>query len=365
MRNAHGRYEIVELNRFLILMFLIGLLIGFLSACQAGNTFGVPREKEPQLFQKITPYCLAQERNLRQIYDARGRPLRIPGSPTRFVLKPYEDRVIRISFLLENGERVFVHGVFDGHVDADVSEYLASNLAPWLADRMTEELKDGDSHWTIRNLIIRVILDMDSYICREARLIGGSTMSIVVRYRDAAYVINVGDSKTYVFQRNILCHVTRDHYPLDQFEKQFVERAGGTVSEDARINGLAMSRALGDCKLKMSEKDRRSGQRLHRAYSGTDGLVRAYPDVEIISLEKDTVYSFLYDTDGIFEEGPNMLLPPIDDSKVHSLWKWRHWSPLYICQRLSHEADQRGSLDDITVLVVETTDKLADSFDYQ
>ena len=45
--------------------------------------------------------------------------------------------------------------------------------------------------------------------------------------------------------------MSKDHYPYDVAEWERIEKAGGWVDENGRLNGtLAMSRAIGDYEFK-------------------------------------------------------------------------------------------------------------------
>eukprot|EP00435_Cladocopium_sp_Y103_P033997 s70_g8.t1 len=64
-------------------------------------------------------------------------------------------------------------------------------------------------------------------------------------------VANLGDSRALLWRPTGTLEVTRDHRPGDAAERARIEAAGGTVSEEERIDGtLACSRALGAFRFK-------------------------------------------------------------------------------------------------------------------
>ena len=62
------------------------------------------------------------------------------------------------------------------------------------------------------------------------------------------YVANAGDSRCVVSREGKAVDMSVDHKPEDQPERDRIEKAGGKVTEDGRVNGgLNLSRALGGC----------------------------------------------------------------------------------------------------------------------
>lgn len=61
------------------------------------------------------------------------------------------------------------------------------------------------------------------------------------------YVANAGDSRCVVCRDGKAIDMSYDHKPEDDIERERVEKAGGQVTSDGRINnGLNLSRAIGD-----------------------------------------------------------------------------------------------------------------------
>ena len=59
---------------------------------------------------------------------------------------------------------------------------------------------------------------------------------------------NVGDSRCVVSRSGKAVDMSLDHKPEDEIETRRIEKAGGKVTRDGRVNGgLNLSRAFGEC----------------------------------------------------------------------------------------------------------------------
>ena len=60
------------------------------------------------------------------------------------------------------------------------------------------------------------------------------------------YCANAGDARSYLFSDKEAIQLSFDHKPDHENEKQRIEKIGGIVTPDGRINGnINVSRALG------------------------------------------------------------------------------------------------------------------------
>ena len=60
------------------------------------------------------------------------------------------------------------------------------------------------------------------------------------------YVANAGDSRCVVSREGKAVDMSVDHKPEDDLERNRIEKAGGRVTADGRVNGgLNLSRAIG------------------------------------------------------------------------------------------------------------------------
>jgi protein phosphatase 1L len=142
-------------------------------------------------------------------------------------------------------------------------------------------------------------------------------------------VANVGDSRAVVSKGGKAIAVSRDHKPDQTDERQRIEEAGGFVmwAGTWRVGGvLAVSRAFGDKLLKQ--------------------YVVADPEIKEEVVDGSLEFLILA-SDGLWDVVSNdeavAMVKPIED-------------PEQAAKRLLQEASQRGSADNITVVIVRFLD---------
>ncbi|KAF7078111.1 hypothetical protein CFC21_082592 [Triticum aestivum] len=232
----------------------------------------------------------------------------------------YETRVDDV-----DGETVGLFGVFDGHGGARAAEYvkkhLFSNLIKhpkFMTDTkaaIAETFNHTDSEF----------LKADSSHTRDA----GSTASTAILVGGRLVVANVGDSRAVVSKGGKAIAVSRDHKPDQTDERQRIEEAGGFVmwAGTWRVGGvLAVSRAFGDKLLKQ--------------------YVVADPEIKEEVVDSSLEFLILA-SDGLWDVVTNdeavAMVKPIED-------------PEQAAKGLLQEASQRGSADNITVVIVRFLD---------
>lgn len=76
----------------------------------------------------------------------------------------------------------------------------------------------------------------------------GCTAVMAVLRGNKLYVANAGDSRCVLSRKGRAVPLSADHKPEDEPERSRIERAGGVVTGDGRVNGgLNLSRAIGSC----------------------------------------------------------------------------------------------------------------------
>uniref|UniRef100_A0A453NBT3 protein-serine/threonine phosphatase n=3 Tax=Aegilops tauschii TaxID=37682 RepID=A0A453NBT3_AEGTS len=168
-------------------------------------------------------------------------------------------------------------------------------------------------------------LKADSSHTRDA----GSTASTAILVGGRLVVANVGDSRAVVSKGGKAIAVSRDHKPDQTDERQRIEEAGGFVmwAGTWRVGGvLAVSRAFGDKLLKQ--------------------YVVADPEIKEEVVDSSLEFLILA-SDGLWDVVTNdeavAMVKPVED-------------PEQAAKGLLQEASQRGSADNITVVIVRFLD---------
>ena len=156
----------------------------------------------------------------------------------------------------------------------------------------------------------------------------------MLRVRDVAFVVNIGDSKTVVLENNRLLLSTIDHHAVSEPEKEHIESAGGIVEFGYMQGELEISRAFGDCQFKSVAGS--------QVYDGVNGIMRVVPDIHIVVMQPSADYVFYSATDGIFSEQGI----PVEEVVKTLLSNKRNT----VCAQLTEKAFRNGfgSRDDIS-----------------
>lgn len=154
--------------------------------------------------------------------------------------------------------------IFDGHGGTKkmgpdhVADYCAENLHIKLAENMEnidfDSKEDVKPEEKISEAIINSFVELDTEMYNKKKRYG-TTCTVILIDNDNIYQINVGDSRSIIFNDSGIISTTEDHDPMNWKEKERVETAGGFVSGFGRVNHcLSISRAFGDFELKISKQ---------------------------------------------------------------------------------------------------------------
>jgi serine/threonine protein phosphatase PrpC len=208
-------------------------------------------------------------------------------------------------------------GVFDGHLGANVSEYLAHHLPKYLLSYCSDT--DG-----LRDSIVRMCLAMDHELLygkdmhRTANC--GSTASFSFVIGNKLVLVNVGDSRSIQLsflaanKKFVAKQWLSDHVPSIENEKRRILEAHMTVDEYGIDGVLSVSRAFGDKRFKRQNilkktqgSDKTRWDDDPERFLLLDALhqpVIAYPDIHIIDnpnkiTDNNTCNIILHCTDGV------------------------------------------------------------------
>ncbi len=225
-----------------------------------------------------------------------------------------------------------VCGVFDGHGGRHVSAYLAQNLPA----ELQTALPDGPTLEDHERALRKALQHIDEKVLQIRHWsYQGSTAVVLYLTPHGILVANIGDSRAVLSHQSRAVALTKDHKPNDPHEWTRIEAMGGTVEFDGyvdpqgvpfgcyRVNGnLAMSRAIGD----RSERP----------------IVIAEPDICCFELTAECEFVVLA-TDGLWDVMDN-------EEVVQYIHKYGQRDE--VASWLVEEALRRGSLDNITVVIV-------------
>ena len=245
-------------------------------------------------------------------------------------------------YVIQSQNGISIYGVFDGHGGNYISRRLRDACSTYLLQYLTR-------HGLNSRNIKQAFLDIDEnfYNSWRRNLFGtdGSTASIVIGDKKSLYFTNAGDSRTVLYDENGVYFSTRDHKPSepDEFERIENTRYDVQMKDVARIGGLlAVSRGFGDFIYKIDEDDN---------YRPVDYAVSAVPEItriEMKTIQNSRIKTVVCATDGLWDVFSNLeIYNFIRVSKSRGL-KYKT-----IMRDLVNLAYERGSTDNVTILIVE------------
>ncbi|XP_052871993.1 probable protein phosphatase CG10417 [Anopheles cruzii] len=117
----------------------------------------------------------------------------------------------------------------------------------------------------------------------------GCTAVVALLHEKELYVANAGDSRCVVCRNGKALEMSFDHKPEDTIEFTRIEKAGGRVTLDGRVNGgLNLSRAIGD-----------HGYKMNGSLPPEKQMISALPDIQKITVGPEDDFMVLA-CDGIW-----------------------------------------------------------------
>jgi len=228
-------------------------------------------------------------------------------------------------------EASFLLSVFDGHAGHRCANFLVNSL-PAELHRETASSGLGIPSEEIFRKIFKSMDEMwlDSAAVREPKIEDGSTALCVAVEGNELIVANCGDCRAILCQAGQTMALTRDHRPTDDIEQQRIINQGGTVIGGRLQGQLAVSRAFGNYEFKELE------------------ILSSEPEIHRVSLNTDVEY-LVVGSDGLYDHFSNEeLISFIKNGLMNN----SNTTLESIVKELVEEAIDRGSDDNITILVV-------------
>lgn len=118
---------------------------------------------------------------------------------------------------------------------SQVSQFIVSQFSRWWEHDFLQMMTAGkDSDEDIKELLEQEIWDINQAVLRfkeEAQCRTGSTLSVLLLYKERYYIKNIGDSRVYLFRDGKLSRLTEDQSLVAQ-----MVREGRMTEEEAKYS---------------------------------------------------------------------------------------------------------------------------------
>ena len=240
-------------------------------------------------------------------------------------------------------KNINLYAVFDGHGGDSVSKYLEKNFLNYFipSNSVSPTVKKGVYQKHIYTCYKHIQKKLKNEYKDMAHHTGTAALSIIhyqVRNRNKLYVINLGDCRAVLCNRfNIAIPLTKDHKPTNYEETLRIHKLGGKITQDPgddpRIEGLSLSRALGDF--------------------DAEKYVSHIPEIFRYDLDKRDKFIILA-CDGLWDVFQNQQAVDFVLKHLLTMKKLKTTKNITnnIAYLLAKEAINRGSQDNVSVIIV-------------
>ncbi|GER27082.1 protein phosphatase 2C family protein [Striga asiatica] len=238
-----------------------------------------------------------------------------------------EDRYSAVLGIQGDPKQAFF-GIFDGHGGTKAAEFAAENLNKNILEQLNARKDDSQIKLAIKG----GYLTTDSeFLKRELR--GGTCCVTALIAKGNLVVSNAGDCRAVISRDGVAEALTSDHRPSREDERNRIEMLGGFVEPRNGVwrvlGSLAVSRSIGDQYLKQ--------------------WVTAEPETEILKLEQEHEFLLLA-SDGLWDKVSNQEAVDIARPLCVNVDRPQ---PLLACKKLVELSVTRGSIDDVSVMLVQ------------
>eukprot|EP00041_Stephanoeca_diplocostata_P015637 m.299209 g.299209 ORF g.299209 m.299209 type:complete len:601 (+) comp20106_c0_seq1:365-2167(+) len=226
--------------------------------------------------------------------------------------------------------------ILDGHAGEVTAKHTAATLAAtceqWVAP--VRHTPRGCMDGMRRAFLAHDrLLDQDFTVLRDQ---SGTTCTCLLVGPQELVLVNIGDSRTMLARSGKVIVATVDHKPTDSKEVARIHAAGGRVFNGRVDGGLALSRAFGDFEYKMRSDLPQTRQK-----------VTAEPDSIFVHRIYGADEYALLACDGLWDIIDCTRVDKIVRTGLH-----KKATPKAICEQLVRLALERGSRDNISVMLV-------------
>ncbi|XP_057867559.1 probable protein phosphatase 2C 2 [Cryptomeria japonica] len=252
---------------------------------------------------------------------------------------------------LQGDSKQAFFGVFDGHGGRKAADFAAENIGHNIMDALA---KVGDQQENIVQAVRAGYLATDAEFLKQG--VSSGTSCVTALIKDGNMVVsNAGDCRAVISRDGHAEGLTSDHRAAREDERERIENSGGYVDCRHgvwRVQGvLAISRGIGDLHMK--------------------DYILAEPDTKKIEIESDCEFLIMA-SDGLWDKVTNQeavdLARPFCIGVKPSVEPSEHVKaeelvvensnlpvegPLAACRKLVELSVARGSLDDVSVMIVQ------------
>lgn len=236
--------------------------------------------------------------------------------------------------------------ICDGHGGDKISKYLKNNISKYIIHKDSEELKATREY---SKYIIKIFDKLQKELINKnvkANTMGTTSLINVLYQKNSKYhlkIINLGDCRSILCNKyNIGVQLSKDHKPDKPDELIRIKKLGGIIEyskdDDPRISGLSVSRCFGDLDCK---------------------YISQLPDIFDYKIKDDKF--IILGCDGLWDVLSNQ---DIVDFVIKELWNikelkdYTNKSDKNIAYKLGEYAISKGSMDNISIIIIFLTDNL-------
>ncbi|XP_008223438.1 PREDICTED: probable protein phosphatase 2C 13 [Prunus mume] len=254
-----------------------------------------------------------------------------------------DDEHIRIDDLSAHAGPLFksplpsaFYAVFDGHGGPEAASYVKKHaMRLFFEDADLPQRMDMDAVFfrELENSHRKAFLLADDALAHEhsvSSFCGTTALTALILGRHLL-VANAGDCRAVLCRKGVAVDMSQDHKPTFLPERKRVEQLGGRI-DDGYLNGLSVTRALGDWDLKLP--------------LGSSSPLIAEPDVQQVMLTEDDEF-LIIGCDGIWDVMSSQYAVSLVRRGLR-----RHDDPHQCARELVKEALRLNTTDNLTVIVV-------------
>jgi protein phosphatase 2C family protein 2/3 len=228
------------------------------------------------------------------------------------------------------------YAVFDGHGGPDAAAYIKRNaMKLFFEDADLPHTSDIDAIFLkeLENSHRKSFLQADLALAGEHSIsssCGTTALTALVLGRNLL-VANAGDCRAVLCRKGVAVEMSQDHKPSCLPERRRVEELGGCIHGDY-LNGLSVTRALGDWALKLP--------------LGSASPLIAEPDFQQVLLTEEDEF-LIIGCDGIWDVMTSQFAVSLVRRGLR-----RHEDPQQCARELVAEALRLNTSDNVTVIVI-------------